>query len=137
MAYKNIKKDDDYEVYEEKPVAYDIPSNFVAEATILWGMFKMRRAIEAGVIMGTFLFFVFNFVHSLKAGLILIIVCAVPLAFLALMGLNDGPLSEFIVDFFRHLKRKKIITFDEKIFGNKEVNQDTNNKNIKEGDKKL
>lgn len=91
----------------DRPATFYIPNNFVDSGTLMGGMLKVRNVFEAVVIAVFWGFFWTRFPMSFKAVLVLWIVTAVPLGVLALIGVNGGPLSQFVCDFVRYYKRPR------------------------------
>lgn len=106
--------------HEEQPQVFYIPHNFIDEGTVFGGMFKTRNAAEAIAILAGIGYPLFNWV-SLPLGtkLSIIIIGVLPIAILALIGLNDGPLSEFIKDIFKHLTSQKDVLY--RVYSQKEM----------------
>lgn len=97
---------------DEQPQVFRIPSNFIDEGKIFGGMFKTRNAAEAIVILAVLCYPLFKWVNiSLTIKISIAIIFIFPIAVLALVGINDGPLSEFIKDFFKYIVSKKNIKY--------------------------
>jgi len=86
---------------------YVIPPNFIESGKLFGGMFKMRNAIEAGVLAGGCAFFVFKLPLSLTAKIIILCFTSLPLAIFGLMGVDGESLSEFLVSVFKFLKNRR------------------------------
>lgn len=97
---------------EEQPLVFHIPNNFIDEGKILGGMFRTRNAVEAIVVMVVICYPLFNWINfDFTTKICIAIVGALPIAILALIGLNDGPLSEFIKDFYKYITATKDIKY--------------------------
>ena len=88
---------------------YTIPPNFIEGGTLFGGMFKIRNAIEAGIIAFVVGMPVFSIDISLTARIIILCLTALPLGLFALMGVNGEPLSSYIVAFFKWLGNRRVI----------------------------
>ena len=87
-----------------------IPPNFIESGTFFGGMFKIRNAIEGGILAILIILPVFQMSVSLTSKIIIICVTALPLSMFALIGVGGDSLSMFIMNFFRYLRRRRIIT---------------------------
>lgn len=93
----------------DEPEVFFIPNNFVDSGTVLNGTFKVRNVIEAAVILGVIGYLLLQIPATIQVRVILIAILAVPPAIVALIGVNDGPLSQFLMDFVRfHRSQRKI-----------------------------
>lgn len=96
----------------EAPTTYFIPANYSPEGTILSGTFKLRNAIEAAIcvlaVAGPLIYY---HPFPVQAIAILVIVFSLPLGILALMGVNDGSLFEYIGDVIHYFFSNKNIVF--------------------------
>ena len=88
---------------------YVIPPNFIETGTFFGGMFKVRNAIEAGILALAAGLPVFNLNLSLTARIIIICLTSLPLALLALIGVSGESLSSFILIFFKYLRNRRVI----------------------------
>ncbi len=96
----------------DEPAVYYIPDNFITKGTILGGTFKVRNAIEAALIVGCIAYPVMNIPMNLTAKIVIIAATCIPLGILALIGVNNGPLSQFLVDFFKFKKLSNVYKYD-------------------------
>lgn len=96
----------------DEPAVYYIPDNFITKGTILGGTFKVRNAIEAGVIVGGIAYPVLNIPMNLTVKIVIIAATCIPLGILALIGVNNGPLSQFLLDFFKFKKLSNEYKYD-------------------------
>lgn len=110
---------------------YIIPPNFARQGTIFGGMLKTRNCFEA-VLFSVPIAYLLNLIPiSLQYRVILIIFLAVPVGAVALFGVNDGPLSVFIADFFKHIVSKNSLEYYS--FG---ISEDDSSKSKKSKNKK-
>lgn len=114
----------------DKAATFYIPENFIEEGTLFGGLLKLRNTVEALIIFGIILLCILKFGagigFQLKA--ILIVVLACPPAALALFGINDGPLSEFILDYINFKRSPREILY----FENSSVQEETNEVDVKD-----
>lgn len=89
---------------------YIIPPNFIESGTFFGGMFKIRNAIEAGVLVVSAGFPVFKLGLPLTTRIILFCLTGLPLALLALIGISGGSLSSFIIAFVKYLKCRRVVS---------------------------
>ena len=94
---------------EERDV-YVIPPNFIEGGTLLGGMFKTRNVIEAGVLGLLVGLPVLNLSLSLTIRVIILCLTALPLVLVALTGISGSSLSAFILQFFRFLRSRRVLT---------------------------
>lgn len=93
----------------DEPEVFYIPNNFVDAGTVLNGTFRVRNVLEAAVLLTVIGYLVLQIPASIQVRIILVAVLAVPPAIVALVGVNDGPLSQFLLDFVRfHRSQRKI-----------------------------
>lgn len=92
---------------------YFIPPNFIDTSTLFGGSIRLRNAVEAAVLAaGTgipllYLPLPFNW------RLILVIVISLPLAILAVVGIEGDSLTEFLAHWLRFMRRRRIVTATE------------------------
>lgn len=87
---------------------YVIPANYLDSGYILNGRFAVRNAIEA-IILGIIGFIICSFLpipHNWD-GITYYILIIVPLMMLGAVGVQEGPLSVFLYDAYKWLKKKK------------------------------
>ena len=94
--------------HEELDV-YIIPPNFIESGKIFGGMFKLRNAIEAGLLAGLAIFFVWKINVSLTTKIIILCVTALPLGIFGIMGIEGESLTEFVINVFRFLKKRRVL----------------------------
>ena len=92
---------------------YIIPPNFIETGTILGGMFKIRNAIEAGILAIVIGVPVFLFVPmGLTARIIILCLTALPAALVALIGISGECLSHFLLLFLKYLRNRRVVGDD-------------------------
>jgi len=94
---------------EKNKNIYIIPPNFIESGTFFGGMFKVRNAIEAGVLALVTGLPVFNMNLSLTTRIIIICLISLPLAMFALIGVSGESLSSFIFIFIKYLKNRRVV----------------------------
>ena len=94
---------------DESQNIYVIPPNFIESGTFFGGMFKVRNAIEAGVLALATGFPVFNLGLPLTTRIIIICLTSLPLALFGLIGVSGVSLSSFIMIFFKYLRNRRIV----------------------------
>ena len=88
--------------HEELDV-YIIPPNFIEGGKVFGGMFKIRNAIEAGVLGGGTALWIFRFPLSITAKIIVMCIISLPLTIFALIGADGMSLSEYLVNIIMFL----------------------------------
>ena len=88
---------------------YVIPPNFIETGTFFGGMFKLRNAIEAGILAFATGFPVINLGLPLTTRIIIICLTSLPLALFGIIGISGESLSSFIFIFFKYLKNRRVI----------------------------
>lgn len=96
------QKDSEFETYT-------IPPNFIEGSTLFGGLFKLRNAIEAGVLAIGAGLPVFLLNIPLTTRIIVLCLTALPLALLGLFGVSGECLSSFIFAFFKWLKNRRVV----------------------------
>lgn len=96
------QKDSEFETYT-------IPPNFIEGSTLFGGLFKLRNAIEAGVLAIGAGLPVFLLNIPLTTRIIILCLTALPLALLGLFGVSGECLSSFIFAFFKWLKNRRVV----------------------------
>lgn len=96
------QKDSEFETYT-------IPPNFIEGSTLFGGLFKLRNAIEAGVLAIGAGLPVFLLNIPLTTRIILLCLTALPLALLGLFGVSGECLSSFVFAFFKWLKNRRVV----------------------------
>lgn len=93
----------------EELEVYVIPPNFIESGKLFGGMFKLRNAIEAGVLAGGCGMLVFKMPVSLTTKIIILCVTSLPLAIFGLIGVDGESLSEFVINVFKFLKNRRVL----------------------------
>ena len=109
---------------EEKQDIYIIPPNFIDTGTIYGGSIKLRNGIEAAIIFCIIAYFVFQFSFTLTTKILILIFTVFPAAIFAIIGINNESITSFIINFFRFLKKRRILGL-----GSKKKKLETNSKN--------
>ena len=88
-----------------------IPANFEDSGKLL-GVFRIRNVVEAGVLSLPFIYIVFKFVPlGLTGKIITSAFFAIPIGGFSLMGLNDDPLSLFVMSWWKWMKNRRILEY--------------------------
>lgn len=93
---------------EESNVAF-IPRNFIERGTFFGGAFKIRNAIEGGVLAAAITVPVLHLPLSLTTRIIILCMTALPAAMLALIGIGGESITAFLMNAIRFLRRRRII----------------------------
>ena len=88
---------------------YTIPPNFIEGSTLFGGLFKLRNAIDAGVLAIGAGLPVFLLNIPLTTRIIVLCLTALPLALLGLFGVSGECLSSFIFAFVKWLKNRRVV----------------------------
>lgn len=99
----------------DEPFVYYIPENFIAAGTVGGGMFKVRNVVEAIVLMIALGYPIALLPVSITIRLVLLAIVCLPVGILALVGINHGPLSEYLIDVFKYRKIAHDYTYEEKV----------------------
>ncbi len=97
---------------EERDIYY-IPPNFIEGGTFFGGMFKVRNAIEAGVLALAVGIPVFHLGLPLTTRIIILCLTSLPLALLALIGVSGESLSSFAFILLKYLKNRRVVGVEE------------------------
>ena len=90
---------------------YTIPPNFIGSSTFLGGMFKVRNVIEAGILALAIGIPVFSFLpFNLTVRIIILCLTALPASLFALIGIGGECLSSFLINFFKYLVNRRVLT---------------------------
>jgi conjugal transfer ATP-binding protein TraC len=98
-------KDSEHEVFD----IYVIPPNFIDTGTVLGGMFKLRYAVEAAIILAALGLPAFQLPLPLTGQIIVVCVTALPLTLLALIGISGESLFSFITNFARYCASRRML----------------------------
>lgn len=95
---------------KERVDVYTIPPNFAKEGTILSGRVEARNAVEAAILV--FLLFRILLILDLgvKGKIYAGIIVILPVAILAVIGVQGESLTSFIFQFFSYLARRRVLT---------------------------
>lgn len=96
----------------DEPAVYYIPSNFITKGTVLGGTIKTRNLIDAIVILLLIGYPVSMIPMNLTVKIVILACTCLPLAVWAIIGVNDGPLSQFLVDFIKFKKFPQKYEYD-------------------------
>ncbi len=88
---------------------YVIPPNFIEGGTVFGGLFKLRNVIEAGILALLVGVPVFLLDVSVTVKVLVLCLTALPLGFLALIGVSGESLSSYIFGFFKYVKNRRIL----------------------------
>ena len=89
---------------------YIIPPNFIDTGTFFGGLFKARNVIEAGILATAVGFPVlFSLPYSLTTRVIILCLTALPLAMVALIGIDGESLSSFLGIFLRFCQKRRLV----------------------------
>ena len=94
---------------EEEQDVYIIPQNFIEGGKVFGGMFRWRNVAEAAILGLATGFPLFHLPIRLYYRIILLCLIPLPLALFGLIGIGDDSLSEFVMNFFGWLRRRRII----------------------------
>ena len=97
---------------EERDI-YTIPPNFIEGGTLLGGMFRTRNVVEAGILAVAIGGPVLSLHFSLTVRIIILCFTALPLALVALIGINGSSLSSFFIQLFSFLRNRRVLSADE------------------------
>ena len=111
----------------DEPIIYYIPSNFITKGTILGGTFKTRNAIEAAVLLFIIGYPIVSIHMNLTLKIVLLCIFCIAPAVAALVGVNDGPLSQFLIDFIKFKKFPHEYEYDLKHTNKKSNTTETSN----------
>ena len=93
---------------EERDV-YFIPPNFLTSGRIFGGAIRIRNAIEAAVLVLITGLPIIKLPLSLTTRIILLCLLPLPLGIFGVIGIEGDALSEFIVNWVRWLKNRRIL----------------------------
>lgn len=91
---------------------YIIPQNFIEGGKLFGGMFRVRNAVEALALALATGLPIMQIHATLYTRIVLLCIVPLPLALFGLIGIGDKSLSEFVINFFIWLKRRRIIGND-------------------------
>ena len=94
---------------EERDI-YTIPPNFIEGGTLLGGMFRTRNVVEAGILAVAIGGPVLSLHFSLTVRIIILCLTALPLALVALIGINGSSLSSFFLQLISFLRNRRVLS---------------------------
>ena len=83
---------------EQHPVF--IPRNFIEKGTFMGGMFKIRNAIEGGILAILITIPVINLPLTLTVRIIILCMTALPAAMISLIGIGGESITAFLMGYF-------------------------------------
>lgn len=93
----------------EKQTIVFIPRNFIEKGTFMGGMFKIRNAIEGGILAVLIAVPVIQLPLSLTVRIIILCMTALPAAMISLIGIGGESISTFLMNALRFLKNRRVI----------------------------
>lgn len=93
----------------EKQTIVFIPRNFIEKGTFMGGMFKIRNAIEGGILAVLIAIPVIQLPLSLTVRIIILCMTALPAAMISLIGIGGESISAFLMNALRFLKNRRVI----------------------------
>lgn len=88
-----------------------IPTNFEDSGKIM-GLFRIRNVVEAVVLSLPFIYLTFNLISvSLTMKIIVSALFVVPISGFSLMGINDDPLSVFVIGWWQWFRKRRVIEY--------------------------
>jgi len=94
---------------EDEKAVYIIPENFIESGTILGGTIKLRNAIEALIITLVVLFPILKLTLGFTGKIVIMCLTVLPVGIFALIGIGEDSLIEYIISFFKFLKKRRVI----------------------------
>jgi hypothetical protein len=88
---------------------YIIPPNFIETGTFFGGAFKIRNAIEAGILLVLIGLPVLGLHTGVTAKIIVLCFTALPLAIFGLVGIGGVSLSSFVWTFLKFLGNRRVL----------------------------
>ncbi len=86
-----------------------IPRNFIERGTFMGGMFKIRNAVEGGILATVVTVPVIHLPLTVTARIIIFCVTALPAAMVAFIGIGGESLTAFFMNAVRFVKNRRII----------------------------
>ncbi|MDD3279554.1 MAG: ATP-binding protein [Lachnospiraceae bacterium] len=99
---------------EDQQISF-IPRNFIERGTFMGGTFKIRNAIEGGILAILITIPVMYLPLSLTVRIIIVCMTALPAAMVSLIGIAGESLTAFLMNAIRFLKNRRIIYRSDKI----------------------
>ncbi len=94
---------------DERQDIYIIPPNFIESGTFFGGAFKIRNAIEAGILFLLTAMPVIGMNTGVTTKIIVLCFTSLPLGIFGLIGAGGVSLSAFVWGFLKFLKNRRII----------------------------
>ena len=95
-----------------------IPDNFISKGTLFGGMVKTRNFVEGVVLAIAIGYPIFLLPIAIKIKCLLMVI-PLGLLILGIVGVNGGPLSQFLLDFFKFKRTIHTYLFDSEVIKNK------------------
>lgn len=95
---------------KEKVDIYTIPPNFAKEGTILSGRVEARNAVEAALLVFSLLQILMLLHLGVKEKIYIGIIVILPVAILAVIGVQGESLTSFIFQFFCFVVKRRVLT---------------------------
>lgn len=86
-----------------------IPRNFIERGTFMGGTFKIRNAIEGGILALAIAIPVLHLPFSLTVRIIVLCMTALPAAMVSLIGIGGESITSFLINALRFLKNRRVI----------------------------
>ena len=93
---------------EEQQVTF-IPRNFIERGTFMGGTFKIRNAIEGGILALAIAIPVIHLPLSLTMRIIILCMTALPATMVSLIGIGGESITSFLINALRFLKNRRVI----------------------------
>ena len=93
----------------EKQTIVFITRNFIEKGPFMGGMFKIRNAIEGGILAVLIAVPVIQLPLSLTIRIIILCMTALPAAMISLIGIGGESISAFLMNALRFLKNRRVI----------------------------
>lgn len=96
---------------QDQPQVFTIPPNFAREGTAFNGMIRTRNLVETALICVPLLYAMSYIPLSFQYKLILMILIVGPIGVISVLGINDSPISVFLLDAIKHLLSNKKLKY--------------------------
>lgn len=94
----------------ERVDIYTIPPNFAKEGTIFSGRIEARNAVEAAVLVFLLLQLLLSLDFGVKGKIYIGVIVILPVAIFSVLGVQGESLTSFVIQFFRYLGKRRILT---------------------------
>lgn len=94
---------------EDEREVYFIPQNFIDTGKIFGGMFKLRNAVEAAILIAVSALPILTIPASLTMKAALLCMISLPLGMLGLIGIGENSLTEWLVNAVLFLKNRRVL----------------------------